>query len=66
MPVLPSSDDTDGHSTLRTAGSAYSLAQEAFVAHSREEVVWYDYDRLKKCDPGDRVREVVYGRIKAQ
>jgi hypothetical protein len=66
MPIPPPSDDINDRSTLRVAGSAYSLAQEAFVAHCKEEVVWYDYDRLKKCDPGDRVREVVYGRIRAQ
>ncbi|XP_006461693.1 hypothetical protein AGABI2DRAFT_222531 [Agaricus bisporus var. bisporus H97] len=64
-PVLPLSDDMNERSTLRATGSAYSLAQEAFVTHSKEEIVWYDYDRAKKCDPGDRFREVVYGRIKA-
>jgi hypothetical protein len=46
------------------AASAYSLAQGAFVSHSNETLVWYDYDKLKKCDPGEVVREAVWRRIK--
>ncbi|KAF9224159.1 hypothetical protein BS17DRAFT_732946 [Gyrodon lividus] len=35
------------------AAGAYSYAQRAVVADSEGVIVWYDYDRLKKCDPGD-------------
>lgn len=31
----------------------YSYAQQKVVADAEGVVVWYDYDRLKKCDPGD-------------
>ncbi|KAG2072435.1 Thioesterase/thiol ester dehydrase-isomerase [Suillus decipiens] len=31
----------------------YSYAQQAVVADSDSVLVWYDYDSLKKCDPGD-------------
>jgi len=43
--------------------SAYSLGHRAFVAHSKETLVWYDYDRLKKCDPGERAKEVLKERL---
>jgi hypothetical protein len=43
--------------------SAYSLAQKAFVAHSKEALVWYDYNKLEKCDPGERAKDVVRGRV---
>lgn len=31
----------------------YSYAQQAIVADSDSVLVWYDYDSLRKCDPGD-------------
>jgi YbgC/YbaW family acyl-CoA thioester hydrolase len=31
----------------------YSYAQQAIVADSDSVLVWYDYDNLRKCDPGD-------------
>jgi acyl-CoA thioesterase FadM len=31
----------------------YSYAQQAIVAESKSVLVWYDYDNLRKCDPGD-------------
>jgi acyl-CoA thioesterase FadM len=31
----------------------YSYAQQAVVADSDSVLVWYDYDSLRKCDPGD-------------
>ncbi|KAF9528939.1 Thioesterase/thiol ester dehydrase-isomerase [Crepidotus variabilis] len=51
--VLPT---PEGHTDLATffvKASAYSLDQKAFVAHSKEALVWYDYDKLKKTDPGE-------------
>ncbi|KAG2033816.1 HotDog domain-containing protein [Suillus americanus] len=37
--------------TLNTV--LYSYAQQAIVADSDSVLVWYDYDNLRKCDPGD-------------
>ncbi|KAG1738954.1 HotDog domain-containing protein [Suillus lakei] len=31
----------------------YSYSQQAIVADSDSVLVWYDYDNLRKCDPGD-------------
>jgi hypothetical protein len=50
--VLPFEDECD-LSTFHVTGSAYSLVQKTFVAHTKETIVWYDYDRLKKCNPED-------------
>jgi len=49
--------------TFQVAASAYSLAQEAFVAHSKESLVWYDYEKLKKCQPDDNAVKVLHGRM---
>ncbi|KIK99128.1 hypothetical protein PAXRUDRAFT_823091 [Paxillus rubicundulus Ve08.2h10] len=35
------------------AAAAYSYTQRAVVADSEGVIVWYDYDKLRKCDPGD-------------
>lgn len=37
----------------------YSYSQQAIVAESDSELVWYDYEDLKKCDPGPEVWDVV-------
>ncbi|KAG0691960.1 hypothetical protein DFH29DRAFT_883340 [Suillus ampliporus] len=39
------------HFTLNSV--LYSYSQQAVVANSDSVLVWYDYDNLKKCDPGD-------------
>ncbi|KAF8840400.1 hypothetical protein BDN67DRAFT_968589 [Paxillus ammoniavirescens] len=41
------------------AAAAYSYAQRAVVADSEGVIVWYDYDKLKKCDPGDDAWKVL-------
>ncbi|KAJ3511717.1 hypothetical protein NLJ89_g3935 [Agrocybe chaxingu] len=61
-PVPLASDHTDV-ATFHAAASAYSLSQKAFVAHTKEALVWYDYDTLKKCHPGERALEVLWGRV---
>ncbi|KAF8809535.1 hypothetical protein BYT27DRAFT_7136205 [Phlegmacium glaucopus] len=60
--LLPPTKDQDP-STFHAAASAYSLAQNAFVTHSTDTLVWYDYDKLKKCDPGERAWQVLQGRM---
>ena len=37
----------------------YSCSQQAVVAESDSELVWYDYENLKKCNPGPEVWDVV-------
>ncbi|CAA7262064.1 unnamed protein product [Cyclocybe aegerita] len=64
-PVPPASDHTD-LATFHAAASAYSLLQKAFIAHTKEALVWYDYDTLKKCHPGERALEVLWGRVRKE
>jgi len=60
------------HTGLRTemprthfhfAGAIYSYAQRRVVTTCDSVLVWYDYDKLTKCDPGEKVKEVLARRI---
>lgn len=51
-------------SHFNVAAVAYSHAQRAVVADSDSVIVWYDYDKLRKCDPGEESRQVIWGRIR--
>ena len=42
---------------------AYSYAQRKIVTESDSVLVWYDYDKLAKCDPGEDIRRVLEGRM---
>jgi len=42
---------------------AYSYAQRRIVTESDSVLVWYDYERLMKCDPGAEVRAVLEKRM---
>jgi hypothetical protein len=44
--------------------TAYSYANSTIVAESDSNIVWYDYDKLRKCDPGNEAWAVVEGRIR--
>ncbi|CAL1714428.1 unnamed protein product [Somion occarium] len=44
-------------------GIAYSYAQRRIVTESDSVLVWYDYDRLTKCDPGEKARAVLQRRL---
>ncbi|KAF9256522.1 hypothetical protein L218DRAFT_966307 [Marasmius fiardii PR-910] len=62
-PYVPQTSPTtnpDDPSHLYLTSSAFSVAQQAFVAHSYETIVWYDYDKLRKCDPGEEYRNAVW------
>ncbi|PFH50932.1 hypothetical protein AMATHDRAFT_3450 [Amanita thiersii Skay4041] len=63
-PVIPKDGTCIDPAAIYGLAKAYSLSQRAYVAYSNEVLVWYDYDKLKKCDPGDRTRAVVNGRIR--
>jgi len=54
--VPPNDNRADDHSTFHVAASASSLAQGKMVAHSKEALVWYNYDVGRKCDPGEEAR----------
>ncbi|KAG6878886.1 hypothetical protein C0992_006899 [Termitomyces sp. T32_za158] len=53
----------DDPAVLNVTASAYSIAQQATVATSREALVWYDYDRLRKCVPNEDMQAVISGRM---
>ncbi|KAG7094331.1 hypothetical protein E1B28_007930 [Marasmius oreades] len=62
-PYVPQPTPTtnpDDPSHLYLTSSAFSVAQQAFVAHAFETSVWYDYDKLRKCDPGREYRNAVW------
>ena len=44
--------------------AAYSYEQRAVVTESMSVLTWYDYDALRKCDPGDEVWAAVRARMK--
>ncbi|KAF8634605.1 hypothetical protein AX15_000811 [Amanita polypyramis BW_CC] len=60
----PEISTTDDPTLLPVTAGAYSLIQQAFVAYSNEMVVWYSHDEHRKCDPGDRIRDIVRSRVK--
>ncbi|KAA1475517.1 hypothetical protein DENSPDRAFT_428592 [Dentipellis sp. KUC8613] len=41
---------------------AWSYAQNTVVADSTSVITWYDYDNLRKCDPGDELWAAVLER----
>lgn len=66
LPTPPPSANyhrTDDNSTFHVAASAFSLTQGKMVAHSKEALVWYNYDVGRKCDPGEEARGVVRRRM---
>jgi hypothetical protein len=50
-------------SHFHLVGAIWSCAQRAVVTESDSAIVWYDYDKLKKCDPGVEAREAIWRRI---
>ncbi|KAJ3717767.1 HotDog domain-containing protein [Lentinula raphanica] len=45
---------------LLLTSSAFSVNQQAFVAHCHETLVWYDYEKLRKCVPDEEYRTAVW------
>jgi hypothetical protein len=61
-PHLPSlTSASPDPATFEVRGSAFSIKQQAFVAHSHEALVWYDYDKLRKCKDRDLLN--VYNEV---
>jgi len=44
----------------------YSYSQQAVVAESDSELVWYDYEKLGRCDPGFETWGVVLKHMRLQ
>lgn len=42
---------------------AYSYAQKRIVTECDSVLVWYDYDKLQKCDPGEEMRWILEQRM---
>ncbi|KAI0923574.1 hypothetical protein AcV5_009076 [Taiwanofungus camphoratus] len=70
---LFSSSDVRGTSSKKAlqkthfhlAGAVYSYAQQRVVTECDSVLVWYDYDKLTKCDPGEDVRRLLRRRMHA-
>ncbi|OCH96302.1 Thioesterase/thiol ester dehydrase-isomerase [Obba rivulosa] len=45
------------------AGAIYSYAQQRVVTTCDSVLVWYDYDKLVKCDPGQKIEKILARRI---
>ncbi|KAH9940758.1 Thioesterase/thiol ester dehydrase-isomerase [Epithele typhae] len=45
-------------------GAMWSYAQRRIVTECDSVLVWYDYDRLTKCDPGEAVRALLERRMR--
>ena len=44
----------------------YSYSQQAVVTESDSELVWYDHENLRKCDPGPETWNVVLKHMHLQ
>ncbi|KAG1851709.1 hypothetical protein F4604DRAFT_1883570 [Suillus subluteus] len=55
--VMPITSSSRTRFTLNAV--LYSYAQQAIVADSDSVLVWYDYDNLRKCDPGDNTWRIM-------
>jgi len=45
------------------AGAVWSYAQRRIVTECDSVIVWYDYDKLAKCDPGPEARDSLVRRM---
>ncbi|KAJ3795146.1 hypothetical protein GGU11DRAFT_793248 [Lentinula aff. detonsa] len=54
--IQPPSDPA----ALFLTSSAFSVSQQAFVAHCHETLVWYDYEKLRKSVPGEEYQTAVW------
>ncbi|TFY56840.1 hypothetical protein EVJ58_g7392 [Rhodofomes roseus] len=44
-------------------GAVWSYAQRRIVTECDSVLVWYNYDKLAKCDPGEEARVALKGRM---
>ncbi|TEB33262.1 hypothetical protein FA13DRAFT_1731034 [Coprinellus micaceus] len=60
-PLPLESDDT---TAFEVTGSAYSLGQRKFVTHTKETLVWYNYDELRKDVPPKEALDILVSRVR--
>ena len=57
---------SSSHTQFTLAAALYSYAQQNVVADSESTIAWYDYDKLRKCNPGDEAWRVLRDVIGAE
>lgn len=45
-------------------GAMWSYAQRRIVTECDSVIVWYDYDKLAKCDPGEKAKAAITRRMR--
>jgi len=60
----PEPDPKNSRTQFLLFARAYSYEQRALVADLKSVLTWYDYDKLAKCDPGDKNWAPVIARMK--
>jgi len=61
----PEPDSKKSRTQFLLLASAYSYEQRAVVADLKSVMTWYDYDKLAKCDPGDKNWAPLVARMKS-
>ncbi|PIL24811.1 hypothetical protein GSI_12697 [Ganoderma sinense ZZ0214-1] len=59
----PGSNNGQGKTSFFVAGAIWSYAQRRIVTESDSVLVWYDYDKLTKCDPGEAAKAALRRRM---
>ncbi|KAG2012031.1 hypothetical protein CC2G_012080 [Coprinopsis cinerea AmutBmut pab1-1] len=59
---LPPKPGTEDSPRFQVVATGYSIEQQDFVVHSKESLVWYDYDNLRKCSPPKEAVDIVFRR----
>lgn len=49
---------------FNVVAAGFSLQQQQFAIFSKETLVWYDYENLKKCRPPPEAAELIFKRAK--
>ena len=62
-PHLGPSPGRQGKTSFFVAGAMWSYAQRRIVTESDSVLVWYDYDKLAKCDPGEAAKAAIRRRM---
>lgn len=59
----PGPNNGQGKTSFFVAGAIWSYAQRRIVTESDSVLVWYDYDKLSKCDPGEAAKAAIRRRM---
>ncbi|TFK19957.1 hypothetical protein FA15DRAFT_673982 [Coprinopsis marcescibilis] len=61
---VPPSPGLELSPKFKVLATCYSLGLQDFAAFSKETLVWYDYDALKKCRPPKEAADIVFSRAR--